>query len=55
MVSSTEVIQRTATPTLQVEIPTTSVMASTPDPSVGECPKADLNTDVVVDARSLDL
>jgi hypothetical protein len=34
-VSSTEAIQRAATPTLQVELPTASVMAGTPDTSVG--------------------
>jgi hypothetical protein len=38
-----------------VEIPTVSVMTSTPDPSMGECRKADLDTGVGVDARSLDL
>jgi hypothetical protein len=35
--------------------PTASVMDSTPDPSMGECQKADLNTAVGEDARSLDL
>jgi hypothetical protein len=31
-----EVTQRATTPALQVEIPTTSALASTPDLSVGE-------------------
>jgi hypothetical protein len=41
---------------LQVELPMVSVMASTPDLSMGEeCRKADLDTAVGEDARSLDL
>jgi hypothetical protein len=39
---------------LQVEIPTTSATASTPDPSVGECLLADLDMGVGEDARRLD-
>jgi hypothetical protein len=55
-VSSPEVIQRVVTPSLQVELPTASATASTPDPSVGEeCWKVDLDTAVGEDARSLDL
>jgi hypothetical protein len=55
VVSSTEAIQRVVAPTLQVEIPTASVMASTPDPSVGEeCLLADLDTGVGEDGRRLD-
>jgi hypothetical protein len=55
-VSSTEVTQRAATPALQVEIPTTSVLASTHDLSVGEeCLQADLDMVVGADASSLDL
>jgi hypothetical protein len=51
-----EVIQRAAAPALQVELPTASAMASTPDPSMGEeCQRADLDTAVEEDARSLDL
>jgi hypothetical protein len=43
-------------PALQVEIPMASVMASTPDPYVGEdCQKADLDMAVGENARSLDL
>jgi hypothetical protein len=42
-------------PTLQVEIPTASAMASTPDPFVGEeCLQADLVTAMEADTRSLD-
>jgi hypothetical protein len=55
-VSSTEAIQRESTPVLQVELPTVSTMASSPDLSVGEeCRKADLDTTVGEDAKSLDL
>jgi hypothetical protein len=36
VVSSTKVIQKAAVPALLVEVPTTSSMASTPDPSMGE-------------------
>jgi hypothetical protein len=51
-----EVIQRAAVPTLQVELPMVSVMASTPDLSVRkECQKADLDMAVGEDARSLNL
>jgi hypothetical protein len=54
-VSSTEAIQRPATPTLQVELPTASMVASTPGLSVGEeCRKAELDTGVGADTRSLD-
>jgi hypothetical protein len=54
-VSSTEVIQRAAAPALQVELPTPSAMTSTSGPSVGEeCRKADLDTAVGDDARSLE-
>jgi hypothetical protein len=50
-----EVIQMAVVPALQVEIPTASVTASTPDPSVGEqCLQADLDTSVGMNARSLD-
>jgi hypothetical protein len=50
-VSSTEVIQRAATPALQVELLTAS--ASNPDPSVGEeCRKADLDIAVGEGCRS---
>jgi hypothetical protein len=38
-----------------VEIPTVSVMTSTPDPFMAECRKADLDTGVGAEARSLDL
>jgi hypothetical protein len=56
VVSSTEAIQREATPTLQVELHMVSMTTSTPDPSVGEeCRKADLDTTVGEDARSLHL
>jgi hypothetical protein len=55
-VSSTKAIQRASTPALQVELPTASVTASNADPSMGEeCQKADLNTAVGEDAKSLDL
>jgi hypothetical protein len=50
-----EVIQRAAVPTLQVELPMVSVMASTPDMSVRECQKTDLDTAVGEDARSLNM
>jgi hypothetical protein len=54
-VSSTEVIQRVATPALQVKIPTASVLATTPDPFVGEeCRQADLDMAVGADTNSLD-
>jgi hypothetical protein len=46
------VIQRAATPALQVEIPTALVTASTPDSSVGECRKANLDTGVGADAEA---
>jgi hypothetical protein len=50
-----EVIQMAVVPALQVEIPTALVIASIPDPSVGEqCLQADLDTSVGVNARSLD-
>jgi hypothetical protein len=53
--SSTVSIQRAATPALEVEIPTTSVSTSTPDPSVGEeCLQADLDVAVGANASSLD-
>jgi hypothetical protein len=43
-------------PILQVELPMALVMASIPGPSVGEeCQKADLDTAVGEDARSLNL
>jgi hypothetical protein len=49
-------MQRAAVPALQVEFPTASVTASTPDPSVDdECLQADLDTVVGEDARSMDL
>jgi hypothetical protein len=54
MVSSTKVIQRAAAPALQVEIPTASASVSTPDPSVGECLQAYLDTAVGLDASRLD-
>jgi hypothetical protein len=50
-----EAIQREAVPSLQVEITMMSAMASTPNPSVGECLKADLDTGVGAESRSLDL
>jgi hypothetical protein len=50
VVSSTEVIQRVATPTLQVEIPTAS--ANTLDSSMGE---AQANLDMVVGAHASSL
>jgi hypothetical protein len=51
-----EVIKRAAVHTLQVELPTVSVMTSNPDPSVvEECWKANLHTAMGEDARSLDL
>jgi hypothetical protein len=53
---STEEIQRAVVTALQVELSTTSAMASNPDPSVGqECQKANLDTTVGKDAKSLDL
>jgi hypothetical protein len=56
VVSSTEAIQRAATPALQMEIPTTAALASSPDPSMGEEGlQADLDTVVGADASSLDL
>jgi hypothetical protein len=56
VVSSTEAIQRAAVPALQVEIPTVSASARTPNPSVGEeCLQADLDMAVGADASSLDL
>jgi hypothetical protein len=55
MVSSTEAIQRVATPAIQVEIPMASTMTSTPDPSVDEeCLQVDLDTGVGEDTRRLD-
>jgi hypothetical protein len=54
-VSSTEAIQRAVVPALQLEIPTASASASTPDPSVGEEGfQADLDTAVGADANRLD-
>jgi hypothetical protein len=54
-VSSMEVIQSVTVPALLVEIPTTSVTASTPDPYVGEeCLQANLDTGAGEDARRLD-
>jgi hypothetical protein len=48
-------MERAAVPTLLVEIPTTSVFTSSPNPSVGEeCLPADLDTAVGADASSLD-
>jgi hypothetical protein len=45
-----------AVPSRKVEHPTTSAMASNPDPSVGEeCQEANLDVAVEVDVRSLDL
>jgi hypothetical protein len=53
--SSTEEIQRVVAPALQVEIPMAAMLASSPDPSVGEeVLQADLDTAVGVDASSLD-
>jgi hypothetical protein len=53
--SSTEAIQRVVAPALQVEIPMAAMLASSPDPSVGEeVLQADLDTTVGVDASSLD-
>jgi hypothetical protein len=50
-----EAMQRAATPALQVEIPTASVLASTHGPSVGEqCLQADQDTAIGADASSLD-
>jgi hypothetical protein len=55
-VSSTEAIQRATAPALHVELPMTSATTSNPDPSMGEeCRKADLDTVVGEDARSMDL
>jgi hypothetical protein len=52
--SSMEAIQRAAVPTLQVEIPTAAVVASSPDPSMGEEGlQADLDTAVGANASSL--
>jgi hypothetical protein len=48
-----EAIRRAVTPALQMEIPTTLVLASTPNPSVGKCLWADLDTAVEADASSL--
>jgi hypothetical protein len=51
-----EIPTAAATPALQVEIPTTEVAASNPDPSVGEEDlQADLDTAVGADVSSLDL
>jgi hypothetical protein len=48
--------QRAAAPTLQVELPMASAMASNPDLAVGEeCQKADLDTVMWEGARRLDL
>jgi hypothetical protein len=53
-VSSMEVIQRAATPALQVEIPMMVASTSIPNPSVGEEGlQADLDTTVGADASSL--
>jgi hypothetical protein len=52
--SSMEAIQRAAVPTLQVEIPTAAVVASSPDPSMGEEGlQADLDTAIGANASSL--
>jgi hypothetical protein len=56
VVSSTKAIQRAVASSLRVKIPTASMLASTPDPSVGEeCLQADLDTTVGADISSLDL
>jgi hypothetical protein len=56
VVSSMEAIQRVAASALRVELPKASVTASTPDLSVGEeCRKADLDTAMAEDTKSLDL
>jgi hypothetical protein len=55
VLSSPEAIQRVAAPPLQVEIPMAAVVASSPDPSVGEEGlQADLDMTVGADASSLD-
>jgi hypothetical protein len=55
-VSSTEAIQRVASPALQVELATASVTTSNPDLSMGEeCQNADLDAAVGEDTSSLDL
>jgi hypothetical protein len=52
--SSMEAIQRAAVPTLQVEIPTAAVVASSPDPSMGEEGlQADLDMAIGANASSL--
>jgi hypothetical protein len=56
VVSSTKAFQRAATLSLQVELPTTSVMTSNPNLGVGkECRNTDLDTAAGGDARRLDL
>jgi hypothetical protein len=56
VVSSTEAFRRVEVPAHQVELPTTSVMASNPDPPMGEeCLKPDLDKAMGEGARSLDL
>jgi hypothetical protein len=56
VVSSTKVNQRATVPALPVKLPTTSTTVSNPNPCVGEeCRKANLDTAVGEDARSLDL
>jgi hypothetical protein len=49
-VSSTEAFQRVVVHVLNVELPTTLVVTSNPDPTVEECWKSDLD---VAGARSL--
>jgi hypothetical protein len=53
---STEAIQRAAVPVLLVELPTTLVTDNNLDPFVEEeCRKADLDTTMGKDTKSLDL
>jgi hypothetical protein len=54
--SSTEAIQRVVAPALQVELPMASATTSNSDMFVGEeCRKADVDTAMGEDARSLEL
>jgi hypothetical protein len=55
VLSSTEAIQRVAVPALQLEIPTATAVASSPDPYLGEEGlQADLDIAIGADASSLD-
>jgi hypothetical protein len=50
-----EAIQRAAVPVLLVELPMTLVIDNNLDPFVEECQKADLDTTMRKDTKSLDL